>query len=119
LGGFSRDLSRQDRICSVKEISEAEEIPVKYLEKIILKLAKASLVATKRGSGGGYYLARPAGQISVDDVVQILEKTTSPAPCVERDYHCPRSCKCPTRGIWTRIDQSIRSTLSGITLQDL
>jgi Rrf2 family protein len=54
-------IAKSNKICSVKEISEAEEIPVKYLEKIILKLSKAQLIEVKRGATGGYFWrARPA-----------------------------------------------------------
>lgn len=112
-------IAREGHICSVKEISEAEEIPVKYLEKIIRKLAKAGFIEVKRGSTGGYFLARPAGRITVDDIVGTLEKTTFPAPCVEHGYACPRRKKCPTRGIWEKIDAGIHATLRKITIQDL
>lgn len=112
-------LARKGEIASVREISEAEDIPVPYLEKIILKLSKAGLIDVKRGAGGGYFLARPAAQISVDDIVRILEKTTSPAPCIEHGYACPRQKKCPTRGMWEKIDRSIHATLETISLQSL
>lgn len=112
-------IAREDHICSVKEISEAEGIPVKYLEKIILKLSKAGFIEVKRGKAGGYFLARTAGRITVDDIVSVLEKTTSPAPCVEHGYDCPRRKGCPTRGIWEKIDAGIHSTLKNITIADL
>jgi Rrf2 family protein len=112
-------IAKAKHICSVKEISQAEEIPEKYLEKIIRKLGKAGFITASRGSGGGYILARPANTITVNDIVSTLEKTTSPAPCVEHGYTCPRRRKCPTRGIWEKIDESIHSTLKGITLDEL
>jgi Rrf2 family protein len=112
-------IAKAKHICSVKEISQAEEIPEKYLEKIIRKLGKAGFINAARGSGGGYSLARSATAITVDDIVSTLERTTSPAPCVEHGYACPRSRKCPTRGIWEKIDESIHSTLRGITLDEL
>lgn len=112
-------IAHKGDICSAREISEAENIPLPYLEKIILKLAKARLIEVKRGATGGYFLARPANKTTVDDVVTILETTTSPAPCLDSDYYCPRHKHCPTRHIWEKIDDSIHSTLKNITLQDL
>lgn len=112
-------IAHQGEICSAREISERENIPFPYLEKIILKLAKAGLIEVKRGATGGYFLKRPAAEITVDDIVQVLEKTTSPAPCVDASYCCPRHQNCPTRHIWEKIDTSIHFTLSTITLQDL
>lgn len=112
-------IAHQNEICSAREISEAENIPLPYLEKIILKLAKAGLIEVKRGATGGYFLARPADEINVDDIVKVLEKTTSPAPCVNSHYHCPRHKNCPTRNIWEKIDESIHSTLQTVTLESL
>lgn len=106
-------------ICSAREISQAEEIPFTYLEKIILKLAKAGLIKVKRGATGGYFLAQSPKDITVEDVVKVLEKTTSPAPCIDPKYKCPRRKLCPTKNIWEKIDESIHLTLRNITLEDL
>src|SRR5665647_1853443 len=81
-------IAHQGRICSAREISEAENIPLPYLEKIILKLSKAGFIEVKRGATGGYFLAQPTNKITVDDIVNVLEKTTSPAPCVDSNYCC-------------------------------
>lgn len=112
-------IAHQGGICSAREISEAENIPLPYLEKIILKLSKAGLIEVKRGATGGYFLAQPTNKITVDDIVNVLEKTTLPAPCVDSAYCCPRHKNCPTRNIWEKIDKSIHSTLKTITLKDL
>lgn len=112
-------IAHQGGICSAREISEAENIPLPYLEKIILKLSKADLIEVKRGATGGYFLAQPTNKITVDDIVNVLEKTTLPAPCVDSAYCCPRHKDCPTRNIWEKIDKSIHSTLKTITLKDL
>lgn len=112
-------IARKGDISSVREISTAENIPVPYLEKIILKLSKAGFISVKRGASGGYYLSRSADKISVDGIVTTLEKTTHSAPCLEEGYDCPRLKDCPTHGIWGKIDRSIHETLGKITLEDL
>jgi Rrf2 family protein len=112
-------MAQKNKICSIKEISEAEEISPTYLEKIILKLSKAGLIEVKRGATGGYFLARPAGKITVEDIVKVLEKSTSPAPCVDPKYKCPRRRLCPTKNIWEKIYDDINLTLRNITLKDL
>lgn len=112
-------IAKCKNICSVKEISEAEDIPSKYLEKIILKLSKAGLIEVKRGATGGYFLARPADKITVEDVVQVLETHTSPAPCVDSTYKCPRRRFCPTKDIWEKVYDNINTTLRNITIKDL
>jgi len=112
-------IARKGAISSVREISAAEDIPVPYLEKIILKLSKAGFIKVKHGANGGYYLSRPANKISVDEIVTTLEKTTYPAPCLEKGYGCPRLKDCPTHSIWGKIDRSIHETLGKITLENL
>jgi Rrf2 family protein len=112
-------IARKNKICSVKEISEAEEISPAYLEKIILKLSKAGLIEVKRGTSGGYFLARPAENITVEDVVKVLEKSTSLAPCVDPKYKCSRRRLCPTKNIWEKVYNDINLTLRNITLKDL
>lgn len=112
-------IAQKNKICSVKEISEAEEISPAYLEKIILKLSKAGLIEVKRGTTGGYFLARPAEKITVEDVIKVLEKNTSLAPCVNPIYKCPRRYLCPTKNIWEKIYDNINLTLQNITLKDL
>lgn len=112
-------IAKENRICSVKEISEAEAIPFTYLEKIILKLSKAGFIEVKRGATGGYFLAGKPEDITVDDIVSVLEKDTSPAPCVDPTCKCPRQLFCPTKNVWSKINDSIHSTLKTITLKDL
>lgn len=112
-------LAKKNRVCSVKEISGAEDISPAYLEKIILKLSKAGLIKVKRGTCGGYFLSQPAQDITVGDIVKILEKSTSPAPCVNPEYKCPRRHLCSTKDIWEKVYESINLTLDNITLGEL
>ncbi len=69
------DLAYNDRgePIQVRMISERQEIPVRYLEQIFQKLRRADLVASKRGPGGGYRLARPASAITLREVLEGVE----------------------------------------------
>ncbi|WP_129578179.1 MULTISPECIES: Rrf2 family transcriptional regulator [Sorangium] len=61
------------RPTQIREISERELIPARFLEQIFQDLKKAGLISSKRGPRGGYHLARPASEISLGDVVRALE----------------------------------------------
>src|ERR1700743_737092 len=79
-GPLSVDLGRQPGSppVSLNSVAEAERLPLSYLEHLVAKLRKAGLVTSTRGAHGGYRLAKPAGEITMDAVVQALEGQISP-----------------------------------------
>ena len=109
------------------EIAEHDGLPLAYLEHLVARLRKADLVASRRGSRGGYMLARPAEQITMAEVVQALEGSIAPIECISEasdgSIVCSResdaSHVCPTKLLWTRVRFSIVSTLRETTLADL
>ena len=103
------------KICPLKEISEAEGIPFDFLEKIISKLEKAGLVKAKKGIQGGYFLAKKPKQISVKQILEVLEKTILLVKC----FGCQRIKKCRTKNVWKKIEDSLILTLKSINLADL
>ena len=111
----------KDRICSLREISEKENISFDYLEKIISRLEKNKLLKSKRGIKGGYCLARSPKRIKVGEIIKILEETMAPVKCVsmEKKYHCPRKRVCKTITVWKKVQENLISTLNSITLADL
>ncbi len=109
------------KICSLKQISKEENISFDYLEKIVSDLEKNGLVASKRGSRGGYFLVRSPEKIKIGEIMRVLEKTMLPVECLskEKEYKCPREKTCKTIGVWKKIQESLDDTLSSITLADL
>ncbi len=89
--------------------------------------AKAGLVDSRRGSRGGYLLARPAEQITMAEVVEALEGSIAPIECISEapdgSIVCSRETGadhiCPTKLLWTRVRMSIVQTLRETTLADL
>lgn len=110
-----------EKICSLKLISESEGLPFDYLEKIISKLEKAGIVNSKKGTQGGYCLAKPANRIRIGEIINVLEGETSLVKCISGDnnHSCPRENKCLTRSFWKKIQDAINSTLNSLTLKDL
>jgi Rrf2 family protein len=101
------------------DIAKRQEISLKYLEQIIIPLKKAHFIKTVRGPKGGHILARPPDEITVAEVVALLEEGVSLVECTERAEVCRRADTCPTRLIWKEASQAMINTLKSITLADL
>lgn len=107
--------SKGQKIASIKDIAQNEAIPFDFLEKIFSDLEKAKLVKGKKGAGGGYILLKAPKNITVGDIVKILEKTTVPVNCA----FCGRTKKCVAKSVWAKVELAINKTLDGITLEKL
>ncbi len=113
------------------EIAAHDGLPLAYLEHLVARLRKAGLVDSRRGSRGGYMLARPSSEITMAEVVEALEGSIAPIECISQaadgSIVCSResgragsqSHVCPTKLLWTRVRFSIVSTLRETTLADL
>src|SRR5258708_20172928 len=82
------ELGRQspDQPTSLKAIADAENLPLAYLEQVVARLRKAGLVMSARGAHGGYWLARPAEEISMHEVVEALDGSIAPMECFVHDH---------------------------------
>ncbi|MBA3300350.1 MAG: Rrf2 family transcriptional regulator [Thermoleophilaceae bacterium] len=115
-----------DRPVPLGTIADAEGLPLAYLEHLAQRLRKAELIVSTRGARGGYVLARPAGEISMAEVVTALEGAIAPIDCISADADGELVCNhevsggaCPTKLLWTRVQGSIVQTLQEMTLEDL
>ncbi|MDD2534289.1 MAG: Rrf2 family transcriptional regulator [Eubacteriales bacterium] len=109
-----------DERVSVREISELTGLSDSYLEQIFALLKKSSLLTSTRGNRGGYFLARPAAQISIGDIVRAAEGSLSPVACTREDgVFCEVYKACLTRPVWQAMGQEIDQFFTGITLEDL
>lgn len=103
----------------INDIAKRQDISVKYLEQLIIPLKKASLITSVRGPKGGHMLAKPSSDITIGDIVTLLENETSLSPCLKNPDICDRTDTCFTRGIWNMLTEKIYDTLSAITLSDV
>ncbi len=114
-----------DAPVSLKAIAEAEHLPLAYLERIAALLKKAGLVASTRGAHGGYVLAQPAAEITMDRVVLALEGAIAPMECFTEDATDRVSCShpegqhCATKLLWTRVQLGVIKSLQRTTLAEL
>ena len=109
------------------EIAAHDGLPLAYLEHLVARLRKAGLVDSRRGSRGGYLLARSPTEITMAEVVEALEGSIAPIECISQSSDgsivCSResdpSHVCPTKLLWTRVRFAIVRTLQETTLADL
>ena len=111
---------------SLKAVAEAESLPLAYLERIAALLKKAGLVAATRGAHGGYTLARPAAEITMDQAVLALEGHIAPMDCFVDDRSGRVLCShqtdeqlCATKLLWTRVQMGVIRSLQHTTLAEL
>lgn len=104
----------------LKEISERQEITLKYLEQIMPLLTRTGYVRSYRGNNGGYQLARKAEDYTVGDILRTTEGNLAPIPCVaDNPNRCPRSEKCETLPFWKGLWKVINEYVDSVTLADL
>ena len=112
---------------SLKAVAAAENLPLAYLERIAALLKKASLVEATRGAHGGYVLARPAEEITMDQAVLALEGAIAPMDCflddsdgrVQCSHHGENAAACSTKLLWTRVQMGVIRSLQRTTLAEL
>lgn len=105
-------------VCPLKFISKEEGISFDYLEKIISKLEKAGLVSAKKGAQGGYFLIKKPSKIRISEILNSLEDNKGLVKCTSKGK-CPMSSKCLAKSFWFKIQKTLDSALSSITLADL
>jgi Rrf2 family protein len=100
-------------------VAQAQEIPIKFLENILTDLRQAGLVRSQRGAEGGYWLARPAAEITVADVIRAVEGPIANVRGVRPDDVQYTGSAVPLRDVWLALRASLRSVLETVTLADL
>ncbi|MEA2171565.1 MAG: Rrf2 family transcriptional regulator, cysteine metabolism repressor [Solirubrobacteraceae bacterium] len=115
---------------SLKSVAAAENLPLAYLERIAALLKKAGLIESTRGAHGGYVLALPAEEITMDRAVLALEGAIAPMECFVDDggahdsrvscsHHEDANQHCATKLLWTRVQLGVIKSLQRTTLAEL
>jgi Rrf2 family protein len=114
-------LSGQDpeRCCSIAEIAQQQGVPRNFLEKIIQDLMRSGLIKSKRGSCGGYTLARTPGAISFYDVIEALEGPVAVNACLDQHLGCDQLPRCTMVGVWSEVQRRVTEVLTQTTIADL
>lgn len=103
---------------SIKSISERQNISEYYLEQLFSPLRKAKLIRSVRGAQGGYFLNKSPKDITVAEIMEILEGPIEISECVD-GVPCTNVDCCATRLLWKKIKDSIDDVMESVTLQDI
>ena len=104
---------------SLRDAARRQQLSDKYLEQIVTPLARAGLVRSVRGAGGGYLLTRKPEEYTVGDILRPLEGDLAPVECATDGVWCARSGDCLTVGLWQEIHRAVSAVVDGTTLADL
>jgi Rrf2 family iron-sulfur cluster assembly transcriptional regulator len=106
-------------VVMIDVLCEEESVPKSFLGKIFQNLCKSGLIGSSRGSGGGFYLARPAAEISVLEVIESIEGPIALQRCLEVDEGCEHSRGCALCGLLAEAQERMKSVFSGTSLATL
>lgn len=119
-------LAKQERNKPVliATMAESESISLKFLESILLDLKKQGFLGSKKGKGGGYYLLKPANEITLAAVIRVLEGPIAWLPCVSLNYYekctdCISEEECSVHQMMVEVRDSILDVVENKTVQDL
>ncbi len=105
----------------VREISQAQMVPRRFLEQILLLLKRAGYLKSRKGQKGGFVLAKPPGAITVAEVIRVMDGPLAPIDCVSVMAHeaCPMETTCGLRWLWKDVRDSVAGILERTTFADL
>ncbi len=108
------------RIIPINEIAKFGDMPKKFLEQILLTLVRGGFVKSKRGSGGGFILAKQPGEITIGDVLRFVEGPIGPIACVNDSYKGCQDVKgCVFRSVWKEVAGAISIVIDTLTFEEL
>ena len=116
-------MARKPKSYQIRELSETENIPVKFLEQILLTLRHAGFLTSKRGVGGGYALRVAPAEINVREIIEIMDGPLAPVPCAAvrplEKCSCPDPRTCVLRLLMIDLREEIGALLKGRTIEDM
>ena len=102
---------------SLKDVSQRQDISIKYLEQVVSLLVKRGFLISIRGNNGGYKLSKKPEEYKVGDILRAAEGDLKPIECLGSD--CSKKGACMTFPFWKGLDKAIESYVDSKTLQDL
>jgi Rrf2 family protein len=116
-------MAREPRCHQIQALSRTENIPVKFLEQILLALRHAGVLSSKRGVGGGYTLRVDPSRITVGEVIVLLDGPLAPVPCAaakpNEECSCPDPRTCSVRLFMTEVREKLEQQLGATSIEDL
>lgn len=111
---------QKDGYVTLKDVAQRQDISKKYLEQIALHISQAGMLRAVRGYQGGYMLARPAADYTVNAILEVVEGSMAPVTCLQQQPNaCERCNVCRTLPVWQGLEKLVRDYLNSITLEDV
>ena len=107
-----------NKYVSLKEISDKENISIKYLEKIMLNFNKTDYLISSRGNDGGYKLKYPPEAYNIKEILEVLEGNLDLVSCTNSDNFCLKRDNCLTYPLWMELERIVNEYLESKTLKD-
>lgn len=106
---------------TIAAIAEAQALPARFLENILYQLKLGGIVTSARGREGGYWLARPPDEVSVGDVLRLMEATVNVVECLGGNMRddCPLRDNCVFLPMWSRAHRAMLAVYNGTSYGDL
>ena len=109
-------------LVQIADLAERENLPIKFLEQILMQLKGAGLIESKRGKFGGYLLAKPANKINFGEVIRLIDGPLAPVLCLSATAYEPCTCpdpeRCGLRLVMKQVHTSLVGILDEVTLAD-
>ncbi|MBM4386281.1 MAG: Rrf2 family transcriptional regulator [Deltaproteobacteria bacterium] len=114
-------LNRTKEPIQSSDIARRNKIPKPFLDQLLLELRKGGIVRSMRGPKGGYGLSKPASDITVYDIINILEGSKSEkfCPVMAAENGCPRNNDCALLNFWEKINQELMTRLKSATIEQI
>lgn len=106
---------KQNQVLSIMQIAQSTNVSEAYLEQLMAILRKANLIVSVRGAGGGYTLARDAQDITIGEIIRVLEDDLKFTDCVGGE--CDNKCQCYE--VWQKLYETINESLDKMKLSDI
>jgi len=103
----------------LKDIAQRQGISEKYLWQLIHPLKAIGLINTTRGAHGGYLLAKAPGEITLKEIMQVVEGSLCLVDCVDNASVCRRADMCITRDVWQEATKGMLQALESLTLETM
>ncbi len=113
--------SVEDKVYSAHELSTITALKITTISKILTKLTKAKVTNSIRGVAGGYKLMMKAEDISICDIIDIIDGQVALTVCVDEDknHSCDLESMCPSQGNWQVINNTVRNALNSVSIAEM
>lgn len=112
-------LNQDEGPVRLRDVAERQRISLQYLEHLITPLIASGILRSVRGPHGGVLLVKSPDEITLSEVIQLVEGSIAPVECVSNPSLCDRSSSCVTRTVWEEMKTAIEKILNSTTIRDL